>query len=206
MMEHCNLLPAEFQRRLLIRHRLWQWSFVWGATTVVIAGLVAHRVNFLLSHETRLQHMEQRCEPLRKQVAEIRDLRTRLQEMNGRELLASELDGARYPLELMGLVSQTARACGPELQIRRFKLWHDAKPAGPPTKAERKSTGETTTTPKSEVICLTLAGLATDGLAVARFATALRETRVFESVELKSSIAGRIGDVPTREYELSCTF
>lgn len=206
MMEHCNFLPFSFRRRLLIRNRLWQWSMIWGATTLAVCGFAAQRVSFLLSHEAQLHQRELRSEPLRRLVAENRAMRNRLQEMNGRELLASELDGARYPLELLGLVSQTAQPFGADLQIRRFELWHAAPPTLPSAKTGSNSTREPAVTAKSEVICLTLAGIALDGLAVARFATALRETRAFESVELKTSIAGRVGEISTREYELSCTF
>ncbi len=202
MMDHCNLLPFEFQRRLLFRSRLWQWSLVWGATTAAVLLLATHRVNYLLGHESRLQHMEQRCEPLRQLVAENRELQQRLREMNSRELLAGELDGARYPLELLGFVSRTAHAFGDQLHVRHFSLSHVARPPKPASKSQDVPVAST----EPETICLTLGGLATDGLTIARFVTALRESRVFESVELKSSIPGRVGDIPSREYQLTCTF
>lgn len=207
MNHHCNLLPISFQRRLLTQTRLRQWLLVWVGTLVAISLFAAQRVYSLLDRETELTRLERLTEPLHQKVALNRKLREQLREMNSRELLAGELAGARYPLDLLGFVSRAAHPFESELQVRHFALHHESPPVRAVTtqqKAERTATSGPQ--PSLEIIRLTVGGIATDGLAVARFVTVLRESQVFESVELKSSIPGRIGELATREYQLVCTF
>ena len=205
MMEHCNLLPLEFQRRLLIRSRLLQWSVVWGVITVAVAGLAVHRVCFMFAQQERVQVMERQSEPLRNTVAENERLRGQLEEMTGREVLLGELDSAAYPLQLMGLVSRGASACEERLQVREFSLQRVQNAPRQTTTTSAPAEVEQSQ-PVAEMMRLTLEGRAVDDLAIARFVTALRQTRVFESVELKSSVGSQFGNTWTREYQVACTF
>lgn len=207
MNDFCNLLPFAFQRRLLVNSRLRQWATIWGVTALALALFTLQRVYSLADRETELSLLERQSEPLHRMVAENRKLQAQLREMSSRELLAGELAGARYPLDLLGFISRAAHPFEGELQVRHFAIHHEAPPPRPVSKgAKTAQTAKVQAPAAPEIIRLTVGGIATDGLTVARFVTVLRESQVFESVELKSSIPGRIGELSTREYQLLCTF
>ncbi len=209
-MTHTNLLPLDFRRRLLVKTRLFQWAVVWGLSLVAVVGLWAAKSVDLQSQTRQLQMLERQCGPLRKINAENKRVRMRLAELTQRQAVLAEFDTAQYPLLLVGIVSQGTHRSHSRVQIRDFSLAPVAQvsvkstPAANQVKKINDKKQEEENVPAQ--MRLTLKGIALDDLAVAQFIVGLRDTGVFDAVELKSSLVAQLAGGPAREYLVECTY
>lgn len=206
-MMHMNLLPLEVRRRLLVKTRLFQWAVVWGLSLVAVVGLWAVESVDLQAQTRQLQMLERRCDPLRKLDAENKRVRERLAELEQRQSLLADLDTVQYPLLLVGIVSQGAHSSHARIQVSDFSLAPlSAKITKSKIQVNKKKNEKQAKENVSARMRLTLKGIALDDLAVAQFIVALRDTGVFNAVELKSSLVTQLEGGQAREYFVECTY
>ena len=208
-MTHTNLLPLDFRRRLLVKIRLLQWSFVWGLSLIAFAALWAATSVDRQAQTRQLQTLERQCDPLRKMNADNKRVRARLAELEQRQSLLADLDTVQYPLLLIGIVSRGTHHSHARVQVRDFSLAPVALLSPKSTKSAnqvKKKNEKQAEENVSARMRLTLKGIALDDLAVAQFIVALRDTGVFNAVELKSSLVTQLAGGQAREYFVECTY
>lgn len=205
MKTHLNLLPKQFSMRLLVRSRLLQWSFVWIATGVVVATVCLLEFDAAASQRGIAERLDHDAAPLRKIIQENEQIRKRLAELSERRALLRRLDGSQNPLRLIGLVSKAARLSGGRLMVDDFSLQQLQDDTSTPTAAIQQ-TKNGLSDHSDDRMTLILAGTAFDDLAIAQCIVFLRDTGLFDSVELKSSTKSQTADDGTREYLVECTF
>jgi hypothetical protein len=206
MKRHLNLLPWSFRRRMLVRRRLGQWSAL-GFVAVLVMGSV------WLWEARALDRDEQSVEALRRRAAPTLGMQQknqrgqqRLRSLEGGQSLLAELEPERMSFHLLAAISRGAGQCQGRIQVRHLSLERalqpvktaTAPPAGDKTAAKQPEVME-------EVCKVSVRGIGTDNLAVAQFVAALRDSSLFHSVELKSTVGGSDAHEQGRAYHIECT-
>jgi Tfp pilus assembly protein PilN len=198
MNEHENLLPIDWQRRLLRRRRLRQWALACLAALVLGASVCAIKFSLLTQRRAEVAALEGQAEPLQATTRETIQFETQLAELAGRESLLTTLDGAGQPFQLLGIISSGAALQKPNLRVVSFSMQTQsqqivanaavANPVGPP--AER--------------VVIQLEGISVDNLAVASFVNQLRQFDVFDEVNLRSTDRGN--DDEPQDFLIGCHY
>jgi hypothetical protein len=199
MKTNLNILPYALRRRQVVRLRVFQWCFIWvvaavaGSSIVYWTTYVPYRA--CMAH---LQSHEREYAPLKKLETELGAMRAQIDDLQEREALALSLADDVPDLTLLGLISRAARQGAGSVYVEKMSLERKAEPETPDKKddsAERKRRG-----------VLTLRGAGLDNLSVARFVAALRDSELFETVELKSTGVKAARDTEARSYLVECVF
>lgn len=199
MKNRLNLMPWQCRKSQLMRLRLAQWFLPWAvAGGLVLAACVAKWEQWQLRRD-RVQRLEREYVPTDALLTEIKAFGDRLEEFRSREAVLAQLDSPRPALTLLGLVSRSARECQGRLRVEHVSL-HVEGDAAKPGNAGSSGAAPGRTT------AVTIKGDATDNLAVARFVLALRETKAFDRVELKSTQEQPADRRQTRSYLVECVY
>ncbi len=187
MKTHLNLLPMSYRRGQLIRRRLKLWCALW---LVAIGGTVLlgwTQWSQYQADATKLASLRVRYQPLAVMKRDVASLREKIGALQRRESLALSLADERSMLGLLGLLSQASQSCDGRISIGRLSLIRS---------------GDS----KSATSVLTLSGVAVDDIAVAQFASVLREANAFADVDLKSTGSTTVSGLEARAYSMECTF
>ncbi len=205
MKTRLNLLPWRVRRSQIVRRRLIQWTVAWAMVAGVTAGLCLAKANQRAEAQEALTRLEDEYAPIAAVRNQIQSCRKSLEAWNRREAAAAQLEDSRPALTLVGMVSRSARVCQGRLRIDLLTV----RPRDEASRAAEKKPAEKQKTPTpagSPSATVTIKGAALDNLAVSRFVAALRETKAFDRVELKSSAEQPIGDVRTCSYQVECSY
>jgi len=184
---HVNLLPWEYRRRRLTLYRLRRWAAVWLVCLLAEGGLWWVQGDRHEAVQQRLVTLERDFSSVSRLQLDNGRMRARLTDLSKRETLLGQLQSEPAPLLMVGLASQSARDCAGRVCIDHMQ-YASATPAAndpPPAKGGKK---EVAPLPPAERGKLTLAGRGLDSLAVSKFVVGLRDSGVFERVELKSAV------------------
>jgi hypothetical protein len=107
-------------------------------------------------------------------------------------------------IQILGIISQSTQANQGRVSVQNMELTTVERTIpGPAQTGDGKKPPEPIVEQRTQ---LDLTGIAIDDLAVASFVAGLRESQVFESVELKSSFGQVYKDQNTREYKVTCIY
>ena len=209
-----NLLPTSWRRRLLVVKRTRQWCLVWIAAGLLAGTACAGKYWIHRQHLKRLERIQAAVVPLRQLNEETGQLQTQLAQLQGRESLLATLDSSDHPLQIMGIVSQSAAKSSGDVRVRDFSLSSGRKNAAASAPVTRRTLAQQTTAPRAtsqasqedapETVELRLIGTAADDMAITHFVNHLREYDVFDSVVLHSSQSTREDGV--REFMIGCEY
>jgi hypothetical protein len=204
MSTHINLLPWEFRRRTIVRRVLTRWAIVAVIALLGSGFFVVDSQLKLRESQAELQQLVQQTEPLRAVVAENRHLSDQLKRSDQRRLLLDSLAATSQPLQLVGIVSQSASTTPGEILVQQFELTEtEAAPAA----RGKSTTSKNEAPPAAEMYRrLGLTGMATDDLALSRFVAQLRDVGVFRTVELRASNDVDLSAGSARRYTVECSF
>ena len=124
--------------------------------------------------------------------------------MRGRQSLLTHLDAGLHPLQVIGLVSRSAEFVGGRLRVEKmsFQVIEVSQPLVDQTAGQN---GVDLKQPAPiKAFHLTLNGIASNYLAVSKFIIALRDSGLFESVELKSSERTEMAGGRARKFFVDC--
>lgn len=210
MKSNLNLMTLEWQRRHLLKRHLIRWGRA-AALIAVLTGVTWWRVSGDLGEiQTELTSLEERASLYRNQLAENTKLEQGIVLAERRKKLFNSLSLPQQPLQLVGIISASARRQDGQIRIASFELapaesvvarvdsnrQRNARPAV--DQAEEKQPVVRTS--------LNLSGIAENDIALTRFVASLREAGVFVEVELKSSRKVQRDDRLACEYDLSCIY
>jgi Tfp pilus assembly protein PilN len=185
MKNYVNLLPWKCRKAQLVRLRLVQWSVAWVAVgALVVAASVAKWDQWNTTRD-QTGRLEQALAPTNALLAEIKTLSREVEQLRAGETAVAQLEAPRPALTLLGLVSRSAQECEGRLRVEQLTVTSSQLSEGNPQRTTDNRQPSTDNCPP--VASVAIKGVAVDDLAVARFVLALRQTKAFDRVELKSS-------------------
>ncbi len=184
-----NLLPVTYLRRQLVRTRCAQWSLGMFIALGFVAVDYTRAVKEYQSALHDVEPLQRRNKHMETQKAELARLEAILFDLSAPGLPELDPDGTNSVPSLLGIVSQSAQICAGRLWIEKLLLT---------TGKDKAATG-------NALRRLTLEGKALDNLAAATFVATLRDTDLFDRVDLKTSSAGP-GIESARSYVVECLF
>lgn len=207
MKTHLNLLPLPFRRRLVIRSELIRWGAACVMALVISAVwcLDAHRSSRL--KQAQLDQLTTQAAPLRSLATDNICLAGQLNVSHRRHVLLQSLEGVHPPLQLLGIVSQSADNDQGSVQVRSFALTPRVAQQPKKSKATGRRNKATATSNVSEVSGqLSLQGVALNDGALTDFIDRLRRKSFFTSVDLRSSSTVQLSLGSARHYSVECRF
>ena len=181
MKTHVNLLPLKYRRIALARSLVFRWGAAWAAAVAVMAGMLWMHASRCSHAEADVSAKEVLSKPLLATARANKRMRTQVHRFEHRETLVGQLKEDKPVLNLLAVVSTSARQCAGRITIRDLKFEQNAMPV-----TERRPAAPSPSVGPEAV--LTIEGEALDNLAIAQFAAGLRDAALFRDVELKSSV------------------
>lgn len=204
---HINLLPWHYRRRCLLRRRLRQWSIAWAIVALSLAaGWLDQRERWHAAL-SQLEMHEVRYDEVRAVKSEIARLAAQQQSVGKQQDLVSQLQQTPPPLLTLALVSASAAKCEGRVAVARLAYSEETPVAGPAPAAPAPPGGQTPLAAATRPAYrgrLTIDGIGADNVAIAEFVLGLRESGVFERVDLKSAAASTSRDLSVTAYQVEC--
>jgi Tfp pilus assembly protein PilN len=199
-----NLLPPNTQLKIRFRSMFRRFARMWALAGFGALICAAVQARECWHAHRRLAALEARCEPLYTLQQQIQKDRRQLDLQQARYNMLSQLQPADHFIDLLGVLVDAMRAEVGKVHVQRLAVQSGqlgtTAASKAPVRGAQPAAGATATS------TLSLNGQAEDDASLAQFVAALRETGVFERVELKASsqVAG-VGKV-ARQYQLECRF
>ncbi|MBI3866015.1 MAG: PilN domain-containing protein [Planctomycetia bacterium] len=204
MKDRLNLLPLAFQRNTLRRTQIRQWSVAAGICGILVASIGLFQHYELHRLEQGLQMRRLRAEPLEALRTQNEQQRNRLALLLDDQKVLAELESEQLAFHLLSTVSRSAASCTDGVQVQQFSFSRSKSIVkSPQTGATAPSDQQQTT--EVETLVMTVKGIGADNLTVSRFVVALRDSLLFEKVDLRSSTGGQGPVRGVRSFVVECT-
>lgn len=193
-----NLLPAAYQRQLVVRRRVVQWCTVLGVG-LLIGGVV--RWNDVCENQAiaqRLELLSLEHRPTQVMLKQLVDMRREMDELQQLEHIAQELEYQRPALSLLGILSDIGESTSGKLRVTKLELAGLQQP-GAGGKADQPAAA-------GAGIGVTLTGMSLDNPSVAKLVTGLDESGFFARTYLVKSKELGEENSALREYEVRGEF
>lgn len=202
-----NLLPPSVVRKRYLISRLKIWGAVCLATLLFTFYFCLSRQRQLSELQNNAVWLHATTTPLREIEAENRRMELQIRRIKERESWLTDSDSSQT-LQLLGLISHATGENHGRVSVRTLALNTIDRPVMPLPNAENRPVNakEKAKIKYEQRMQLDLTGVAVDDIAVASFVSALRDSGVFESVELKSSLSHLFDGQEVREYSVSCLY
>jgi|GEM_PF-6304731 len=188
-----NLLSPSYVAKRNATRALKQWSIVSGVGLLLVSLWIGSEYYSLQRANDRLAYAKVEHGKQKDAKTEIDKLTERRNVLEQREQSTLELDDDVPLVDLIGIVSQAAGNSNGQIHLETFKYGLAA------TTGKRNASSADRN--------LKLVGVALDNVAIARFAAAIRDAKVFDSVELASTgPANGTTDTSHRSFDIQCTF
>ncbi|MBC7967201.1 MAG: PilN domain-containing protein [Fuerstia sp.] len=204
-----NLLTWRFRLYLLVRTRLLQWSVIWAVGSLLMVIWWQLESRRLSAAQEALAIMESRCLPLQQMQRENMQLARRVRDLKSHQSLLTRLNDEQLPYRLLGLLSQKVSECQGTLRIDSMAI--DKKmeterltPTEAALAVKKAAAGKPVAPQMHEVTILTLNGVADGNITLSQFVGLLRDSQVFQTVELISSIGADNQTRRSQSYLVKC--
>jgi hypothetical protein len=197
-----NLLPIAFRRRLLIVRTLRFWAAVWGVSVLAASIMCGLLWVELWGWRRELTHHQEDAAELQAMQAENQKLAADISSISRRAAVVEDVHGIAQPLALLGVVSRSAKAADRQLQVQKMQVSHIEEKIVDPK--ARPGAAVAKDAPVRRRLEVSLSGVALDDVSVAKFVTSLRESGMFDTVELKSSLGVPLPHGEARKYAVLC--
>lgn len=169
-----NLLSPSYVTKRFAKRAMRQWSVVAGLGLLFVSFWLGYEYYSLQRANDRLEYAKTEYAQQRKAKVEIKKLTEQRNVLKQRERATFELEDNVPLLDLVGIVGRAASGSDGKIHLKTFQY------------------GEPIATGKRRIVAdrsrnLRLAGIAQDNVAIARFAASIRDSKVFDSVELAST-------------------
>ncbi len=190
MNAHVNLLTDRFRFRRRLRRAVQFWSAALLASLVAVA-LLTYAQNAELSQlEARRASLARQYTPIERLQQRRTQLRREIKRLRDEEAIMLQLATHRPALQLVGVVSRSAREHAGELSVDRMTLSPPARQTNSKQAPRRQE--------------LSLRGTCRTNLAAAQFVAALRDCGLFYSVILEQIEQRSDTAEPIFTYNIRC--
>ena len=197
MKSHVNLLPYRVLRQQVVHRWLRRWLVIGCVAAAAMALAVGNLWHAAQVAGTQREQLEEDYRPVKKANRDIQSLRAQIAKLQQQKAISMALSDNQPPLTVVGLISRAAQSCRGNVVVQQLEFKRAAV---------SKSKGSTTDHRLRGAGLLSLNGIGQSNVAVAQFAAALRDSGVFERVELKSTQAEKRVDGEFRNYSIECVF
>jgi hypothetical protein len=206
MKRHLNLLPWSFQRRMLVRRRLGQWSVICVVWAFLMGSVWLWEARALDVEQQSVATLQRRAAPTLGMQQRNQRIQQRLRLLEGGQSLLGELEPEQMSFQLLAAVSRSAGQCKGRIQVQQLSLERTMQARKPAAgKAANDKTAASQLETVEEICRVTVMGTGADNLAIAKFVAALRDSALFEKVELKSTVGGADAREQGRSYHIECS-
>lgn len=190
MKTHLNLIPPSIQRRQTVARIIKGWSTVVSITATVCLLACAFEWSRGVAAVRRLEALDSTFAPVSKLLQEQQKLSKLVADLRAREQLTIQLSNETRGVTLLGAVAEAADELGGSVYLLELDFER--------SKSTKRGAGE------SHKLLLEGAGL--DSLAVAAFASRLRDSGVFTQVTVDSTKPIQDGAFDKRyfSFEIAC--
>jgi hypothetical protein len=188
MNQNMNLLPQSYRVRQAATKTVFRWL---GITVVIVALTCCWGLQDVLRSQVSreaMHNLREESEPVREAEIDVRRLRMRMEGLREQKTLEGQLAERRSLTDLMGIISGSSKSCDGEVCVRSLDL-----------KQVKNQNDDTLYT-------LSLSGVGTDDLVIARFAAALRDSNAFSKVQLSSTSPISENEIAARSYTMECSY
>ena len=209
MKRHLNLLPWQERYRTLVRERFRQWCYVWAVLALATSTVGLWEWKRLGTSERETEVWRRMSEPAVRNRASNKELQQKIAVAQERITAYGHLESESIGFSLLGTISQCTGHCQDKLQVRKLKFKTTQKTDVVPVAFASTTPAPPNTKPvvtTRTVHIVSLSGVATSNLTVARFVSALRDSALFQTVDLKSSQGKTELTSHLRHYEVECSF
>jgi len=201
-----NLIPLERRRMQLVRTRLCQWAAIWSICCLIVAAIGWRKYQCYSQARKAADTAEELYQPFLKLQREKLAMQRERKQLGAKDTILGRLQTEEPMLALVGVVSDSARGCKDRLFVRSFRFERREEP---PIAVDKNTPSSKSPTGTDQQVApvwgrIAVKGESLDNIAIAAFATALRNTGVFRQVELKSSMEKKSSDAKTRSFALQC--
>ena len=193
-----NLLPESVVHQRFLASRLKRWSIVCLIVFLTTVFICVWHLQVLTDLEWTAARLAAKSGPLRGLVAEQQQMTHDIEAMRERESWLTDSDSSQV-LQLLGIISSATQKNNGRISVQTLNMTSIDRPV-------TRSPDDDDDDAQEQRIQLDLNGIAVNDLAVASFVAFLRESDVFESVELKSSVSQIFDNHETRGYEVTCIY
>jgi len=203
---HINLLPPRIRLKIQFRGAFRRWRWIWVSAAGCALAYCGIQIQDLLRIRGHLATLEQRCEPLRIMQAEMNREQEELSVLLAQKRALEQIHTDDHLLELLGVIARSGQPVAGRFQLPRLGLMSaQASPVLPVAPVPPPAPGTTPVSARPTSM-LSLQGLADDDRVLASFVSSLRDSGVFEQVDLKSSTQSPGATASSRSYQLDCRF
>ena len=176
-------MTLEWQRRHVVKRHLVRWGRV-AALVAMLTAVTWWKVHGDVAEvRAELAGLEERASLFRNQLAENKRIEQKIELAQRRKKLFNSLSLPQQPLQLVGIISASARQQNGQIRIASFELAPSQMPVGQaePARPRNAGRGAASTEPKKPVVrtAVSLSGIAENDMALTRFVASLREAGVF---------------------------
>ncbi|MHB8900780.1 MAG: hypothetical protein ACYC6Y_18675 [Thermoguttaceae bacterium] len=193
MRTHINLLPWNHRRAALLRGLLPRWCAAWLIGAALFGAALQSTRRCREEMLAVLSDRQAACRPITAIAMQNSLMEERIRQLDQSQSLVGQLRDGRPVLSFLAAVSEAARLSDGRIVVRDLNF--DRK-ADRPAPAADPAPGEQAV--------VTLKGDAVDNLAIARFAAALRDSRLFRDVVLESSVGSALAELPVHSFIVRC--
>jgi hypothetical protein len=194
MKTHLNLLPFSVRRNQLIKRALRQWVLAGSIAAAITAFAIWWRWNEAKQQQIALDAVMRQYAPLKKLEEESQHIESEVESLQNRERLALDLAQNRSLLTLIEQLSRAAKRCDGKVNINHLVMDANVRSA--------RQDGEGDLSQSK----LTLRGMGIDDVTIAQFVAELRDSNLFENVQLTSTGSATINDREAKIYTLECVY
>ena len=204
MKDRLDLVPLAFRRKMLWSSRCRQWGIATGLCAVAVLAVSVRQYHDLHVRQERLELRRLQAAPVEAVQSQNEELRKLLAQYRDEQQLRAELESEQLAFHLLATVSRSAATCIDGVQVQQFSFSRtrstvSAQPAIPEGQSGHSEQTEV------ETLVMTVKGIGADNLTVSRFVVALRDSQVFDKVDLKSSMGGTGPARGIRSFIVECT-
>lgn len=187
-----NLIPDTFRRRAVLRKAVCRWGILCGIAGTVGLALCAPAWWDVRGLRARVAAAEENCSDVRRLIADGSRLKQRLTTVKERTHRYAFTKQSHLPLTLLGLFSLEARMLKGRLRIDEFNFRESAVGTTADESVQRRR------------IDVVVSGFARDDTAISLLIAALRNTKHFASVDLKSTARVSRQAGSGRRFQIRC--
>jgi len=201
---HVNLLPSAIVWRRLMLKRIRQWGCVYCLMGISILGWNSPLLGKWWNGLSELREMQSASEPIRQMQS---DQVRQSQEAVALEKKTSQLRAAicqDRTNALLGIVAIGARSTDDAIQIQEMQMLVSTKSNEAIMATGPNQSPPVASKPARHERQLTLRGIATEGEAITALMESLKDSQVFEKVELRSTQGRFVSEKTVQEFQLEC--
>jgi Tfp pilus assembly protein PilN len=200
---HVDLLPSSIRNKVQLRAALRRWSRTWAVLVAVCIAYCCIPTTALITARHSQEEIASRCEPLKLTESEIATLQGLLASLTTEKRELEKLKSVDHTLDLLNVLVQAAKSSGGQIQLQKLGITiTKAKTENGASRRDKASsqTGQATDAESS----ISLHGVADGESALSQFVESLRQSNVFNRVDLRSTSQFQSGDLKLQQYQLDC--